>query len=134
MIAKVSMFYPINIRMINFSLLLVQVVKSKWCNYYVTLSYFYINVLICIIGSLLYLTQFTKTDIVFVVRASLKDSSNKILLLIWRAISTFKAPKNTPIKIFQIRNKPLSSNLKSYFLPLQFIFYYFLLKKKRNIL
>ena len=67
-------------------------------------------------------------------RTSLKDSSNKILLFIWRATLTFKAPKDTLIKIFQIRNDILSLNLKSYFLPLQFIFYYFLLKKKRNVL
>ena len=73
-------------------------------------------------------TQYPK-----ILRASPKNSSNKILLLIWRATSTFKAPKDTPIKILEIRNDHLSSNLKSYFLPLQFIFYYFLLKKKRNV-
>ena len=67
------------------------------------------------------------------VRVSPKNSLNKILLLIWRATSTFKASKDISIKILQIKNDILSSNLKNYFFPLQFIFYYFLLEKEREV-
>ena len=39
----------------------------------------------------------------FQLRASPKNSSNKILLLIWKDTLIFKTPKDTSIKILQIR-------------------------------
>ena len=47
------------------------------------------------------------------VRASPKDSSNKILLLIWKVTLIFKISKDTSIKILQIKIDSLSSNLES---------------------